>query len=53
MDQRKVCLFMFYKGQQSGKAKRTAGTKSTLQIQSNPHKKNLMTFFIEIDEKIS
>lgn len=47
VNQRKVCLLMFYKGQQSGKAKRVAGTKSTLQIKSNSHKKNLMTFFIE------
>lgn len=38
VDQRKVCLLMFYKGQESGKAKRASGTKSTLQIQSNPHK---------------
>lgn len=41
VDQRKVCLLMFYKGQQSGKAKRVAGTKSTLQIKSNPHKKKI------------
>lgn len=39
VDQGKVCLLMFYEEQQSGKAKRAAGTQSTLQIQSNPHKK--------------